>query len=162
MLTCANLCWLVLMCVAFWLPAASWLGKLTSHLTTFISLSLTSSLPQIVRNPLSETKSLALQLDNVLITTTTKKMAAQSKYEMRGVIRIWFGWKSLIKKPTAWLKMGIPLVVAHRESIHHSIIILMKRLDLTLSILPCLQGRIIPCTPWWWIEWPYSTKIESY
>ena len=73
------------------LPAASWLVKLTSHLTTFISLSLTSSLPQIVRNPLSETKYLALHLDNVLITTTTKKMAAQNKYEMRGVIRIWFG-----------------------------------------------------------------------
>ena len=37
----------------------------------------------------------------------------------------------------------------------HSIIIYREGVDLT--ILPCLQGRIIPCTPWWCIEWPYNT-----
>ena len=39
-----------------------------------------------------------------------------------------------------------PYPAAERE-IHHSIIIYWEGLDLTLSILPCLQGRIIPTLP---------------
>ena len=31
----------------------------------------------------------------------------------------------------------------------------------TVNPISCLQGRIIPCTPWWWIEWPYSTKTRE-
>ena len=49
--------------------------------------------------------------------------------------------------------------VGRTVHIHNSIIIYREGLDLTLPILPCLQGRIIPCTPWWWIEWTYSTIL---
>ena len=32
----------------------------------------------------------------------------------------------------------------------------LEGLDLTLPILPCLQGKIIPCTSWWWIEFIHT------
>ena len=42
----------------------------------------------------------------------------------------------------------------------HSIIIYRKGLDLTLPILPCLQGRISQCTPWGRIDDEYGHTRE--